>query len=134
MGFFKSLENLKDTEPKFSAVRFSTIEYNYDTILENIKNGTFSNAKIEEMIVANSDVYLNYDNFTNKATRKVFQLLWTEPRFLRNFLSVLTKHPEHERVLKHVKQCYKITINRIAYDYYASSKDKDTEVCDVYNG
>lgn len=134
MGLFKSLENLSDNDQVLN-VRFSTIELNYNTVLENIKNGTFSNSKIQQMIANNLSVYLDYDNFNNISTRKVFQELWTNTRFLRNFLAVITEYPDNENILKYIKKNYTITINRITYDYYAAPPDdtrlKDSEVCDL---
>lgn len=133
MGVFKSLDNLNEQKPEpKTSVRFSTIEYNYDTILECIQNGTYSNSKIQQLIINNYQIYLNYDNFTNISTRKTFQSLWTNSRFLHNFIFVLTQTSDGNKILSVIKSKYKITINRITYDYYSADGkiiEKDSEVC-----
>ena len=137
MGVFKSLDNLNEQKPEpKTSVRFSTIEYNYDTILENIQNGTYSDSKIQRLIINNYEIYLNYDNFNNPSTRKIFQALWTNARFLRNFDIVIStnlrQNTEGQKILAIIKSKYKVTINRITYDYYSANNsiiEKDSEVC-----
>mgnify|MGYP003398833432 FL=1 len=134
MGIFKSLDNLDKEKPEVkTSVRFSTIEYNYDTVLKCIENGTYSNAKIQILITNNYQIYLNYDNFTNVSTRKTFQALWTNATFLRNFVYVLTQTTDSAKILATIKSRYRITINRITYDYYSASsaEEKNSEVCDL---
>lgn len=132
MGIFKSLDNLQDKPEMLTSAKFSTIEYNYSTILENIQNGTYSNSKIQEMIINNCAVYLNYDNFTNPATRTVFQALWTDKRFLQNFVTVLKESPEKDKLINYIRNNHLVSINRIVYDYYASADtDKNAEVVDL---
>ena len=128
MGFFKSLDNIQpEIENTPIGVNFSTVEYTFDSFLKKIEDGSMSDKKIQSDILYSYGTYLDYDNFKDNKTRTIFQSLWTNVRFLRNFLEVLTKNPNIVESLKTFKLT---TINTISYDYYCatSNESKDSEV------
>ena len=115
MSIFKSLDSIEtNIESTPVGAKFSTIEYSFDSFLKKIEDGTFSDLKIRNTILSNYSEYLNYDNFKNPDTRIIFQSLWTNERFLRNFLSVFSSNDCPE-----ISGFYLTGLNKIAYDYYA---------------
>ena len=130
MGFFKSLDNIQpEIENTPIGVNFSTVEYTFDSFLKKIEDGSMSDKKIQSDILYSYGTYLDYDNFKDIKTRTIFQSLWTNTRFLRNFLEVLNKNPNIAESLKTFKLT---TINTISYDYYCGSNElKDSEVLDL---
>ena len=94
MGFFKSLDEITEIEDAPIGVKFSTVEYTFDSFLEKIEDGSLSDNKIRSNIEYSYNIYLDYDNFKNPNTRKIFQKLWTNERFLKNLLEVLKYNSE----------------------------------------
>lgn len=121
MSIFESLNQppKKKVEKPTFLPTFHTIEDNISTILTNIQNNVYSDIKIQELILDNYENFLNYENFRNPKTRKVFQLIWSHPKFLRNFLAVLN-NSQWKSLLNYIRNTHMISMNTIAYDYYSS--------------
>ena len=128
MGFFKSLDSVVDTESTLTGVSFSTIEYQYDSFLEGVENGSIGDNKIKDVIKYGN--YFDYDNFNHSHTRQVFQKLWTNERFLKNVFGLLESD---QNLLLKVRQLHIYDINNIVYDYYCahSAELKDSDVLDT---
>lgn len=128
MGFFESLDIIQpEIENAPIGATFSTIEYTFDSFLNKLNDGTISDNKIQSNILYSYNIYLDYDNFKNPKTRLIFQSLWTNIRFLKNFLHVLKTN---DNIVNSLKK-YNITaINTITYDYYCitNNEQKDSEV------
>lgn len=113
---FPSLDSIgQSIESAPIGVSFSCLEYTNDSFLKNIKDNTFSIAKIKSIIATSPDIYFNYDNFRSPMTRPVFQELWTNKRFLEAVRSLLN---EDHMALYLAVNTYRRDINTIAYDYY----------------
>lgn len=131
MGFFKSLDNIQpEIENAPIGVNFSTVEYTFDSFLKKIEDGSMSDNKIQSNILYSYNTYLDYDNFKDIKTRTVFQSLWTNVRFLKNFLEVLKNN---SAIVESLKTFKLTTINTIAYDYYCATNNdmKDSEVLNL---
>lgn len=118
MSLFPSLDNIEDEdEPKIEGhlnITFSTIEYTYDTFVNKLLSGDMSDYQIQQDIYNHYDRYCNYDNFQNPRFRGAFKKIWTNKRFLNNFITVLIKNKE----MKPAIGLYNRFICKIAYDYY----------------
>lgn len=126
MNIFPSLNDnpnpKKKVEKPTYIPTFHTVEDNIGNILTNIQNNVYSDIKIQELILDNYENFLNYENFRNPETRKVFQLLWSHPTFLRNFLTILNDNNHKNFMLNYIRKSHMISINTIAYDYYSSHR------------
>lgn len=119
MSLFPSLDNIEDNEeePKIEGhlnITFSTIEYTYDTFANKLLNGDMSDYQIQQDICNHYEKYCNYDNFQNPALRDAFKKIWTNKRFLNNFLTVLIQNKK----MKPAIGLYNRFICKITYDYY----------------
>lgn len=118
MSLFPSLDNIEDEdEPKIEGhlnITFSTIEYTYDTFVNKLLSGDMSDYQIQQDIYNHYDRYCNYDNFQNPQFRDAFKKIWTNKRFLNNFITVLIKNKK----MKPAIGLYNRFICKIAYDYY----------------
>lgn len=116
MGIFKSLDNLDAQKPEtLVSVHFNTVEETYDTVLEKIQNGTFNDNEIQKFIFNNYELLLNYNNFMNADSVNAFISLWLNPKFLRNFIFIITECKEGSIILFEIKTKYRTTVNKIAY-------------------
>lgn len=116
MNYFESLDSMeKSIESAPIGLKISTIEYSFDSFLQKIEDGSLSNNAIQNNIFYGIGQYLNYDNFRNPNTHNQFVGLWTNKKFLRNFLEVISGN---KAILENVRTTYITTINKIAYDYY----------------
>lgn len=114
MSYFKSLDSVEETESTpIGVTSFSVIEYQYDSFLKNID--TMSDIKIRDIIKYGN--YLDYDNFNDPKTRKVFEALWTNMRFIENLKWLLMND---NIFLNNTRRIYTTAINKIVYDYYIS--------------
>lgn len=114
MSIFPSLDNIKDDvelKGKINA-KFSTIEYQYDTVLKNVTENIWNENVIIQDIINNYDKYLDYGNFQDHITRPIFQKLWTNERWLNCFYNAL-RYIGGNRITEY----YRITICKITYDY-----------------
>ncbi len=125
MGLFKSLDSIHDIESNPIGVTFKTIEYTYDSFFSKIKDNTLSDEDIQLNIKRCYEEYLNYDNFKDVNTRKIFQSIWTNTRFLRNFIKVL----ETDKSLN-ISTLSITTICKIAYDYFSIADDDPSQIKD----
>lgn len=125
MGFFKSLDEM---EPEIEDVpigaNFSTVEYTFDSFLKKIEDGSISDNKIRSNIEYSYNIYLDYDNFKNPNTRRIFQSLWTNERFLKNLLEVLKNNPN---ILNSLRSFHITTINTIANDYHSIDNENEKD-------
>ena len=123
MGYFKSIDNLKDDQPEeLLPTRFSTIEYTHDSFLEKINE--FSDEKIRYEIKIGD--YFNYDHFSDPNTRIIFQKLWTNKIFLKNVLYLIS---EDEPFRNKIIRTYITTVNKLAFDYLLLPvEEKDMEI------
>lgn len=100
---------------------FKIVENRFDSFLAKINSGEMSDEQIQENIVIYYDQYLNYNHFINPDTRVIFQGLWTNDRFLYNFISVLNHHPN---IIDSITKTRITSINTIVYDYYYLHKNE----------
>lgn len=103
---------------------FTTVEYSIDSFLRKIEKGELSDIYIQNKILYSGDILTNYDNFVNPATREVFQKLWTNVKFLENFLFVAS----NMNISFDLNSI--ICINKIAYDYYCPNNTTVKELKD----
>lgn len=128
MSLFPSLDNLpQESDETLETLNgslnltFSTTEYLFDTFLKGL-DGKLTNEQIKYEIINYYDKYLDYDNFQSESTRKIFQEIWTNERFLIMFKDSLP-------VLKNkLNKYHNKVLCKIAYDFYTSfSKDTRNE-------
>ena len=114
---FKSLENIKEDTLANTPTNicFSTEEYNYSTFLKKIQEGRISESELEYEIGNHISKYCDYDGFKKPETRKIFQSLWTNQKFLDMFLKIVS---EHNDIANYIKKYYNISLCKITYDYY----------------
>src|SRR5574344_19849 len=118
MGYFASLDSIpKDIESASIGVKFNTVEFNFDSFLKKIEDGSIYDTKIQAIILYSLTTYLDYDNFTSPNTREIFQKLWTNDKFLTNLLKVL-RDPKNKEDLKSIKGFHITGVNKIVYDYF----------------
>ena len=120
MSEFKSFDNIKDEEEIPVCIIFSTIDYSLDSFLKNIEDGTLSDNKIKD-IISYGD-YFDYDNFNNPKTRTIFQMIWTNKKFLKCVIELLNENPYF---LSKIRNMYNISVNKIAYDFYIANINDD---------
>lgn len=122
MSLFPSLDNLPDDKRSEEVITgslnltFSTVEYMYETFLDGL-DGKLTNDQIEYEIVNYYDKYCDYDNFQSESTRKIFQDIWSNERFLIIFKKCIP------RIRRGLNKYHNKVICKIAYDYYASYSD-----------
>lgn len=131
MGIFKSLDSIQDIESNPIGVTFKTIEYTYDSFFKKIEDNSLSDEDIQLNIKRCYEEYLNYDNFKDANTRKIFQSIWTNARFLKNFIKVL----ETDKSLN-ISTLSITTICKITYDYFCipdndAQYKKDSEILNL---
>lgn len=97
--------------------KFCTVEYNYETFLQKLKEGMVSDFNIQQNILMHFEDYCNYDNFQNGSSRKTFQELWSNEKFVNMFLVCVPK------IKKDLKKYYNRFLCKIAYDYYSEKDD-----------
>ena len=121
MSLFKSIDNLKDEDPKIitGSFKFSTLEYTYNTFLKKLQEKSLTDYQIQQNILLHFNNYCNYDNFQNPELRKIFQEIWTNEKFVQMFAICANK------IKKDLKTYYNKSICKIAYDYYAEKDDND---------
>jgi len=121
MSLFKSLDNIPMEEPKIvgGGFKFSTVEYTYETFLNKLKDGSFTDYQIQQNILLHYDNYCNYENFQNPDLRKTFQEIWSNEKFVEMFYYCAQK------IKKDLKTYYNRSICKIAYDYYSEKDDND---------
>lgn len=113
---FPSLDNIPD-EPNVEDLhgplnlKFSTVEYMYENFLKGL-DGILTNDQIEYEIRNYYDKYCDYDNFQSESTRKIFQEIWKNERFLILFKKCIPTI--------HLTKYHNKVICKIAYDYYTS--------------
>lgn len=121
MGIFPSIDNLPE-EPNTAPqdfnkeplnITFSTTEYLFDTFLKGL-DGILTNEQIKYEIVNYYDKYLDYDYFQSESTRKLFQQIWMNERFLIMFKDSLPI------IKKKINKYHNKVICKIAYDYYTT--------------
>ena len=117
---FPSLESIESEEQIIPPsgglnVTFSTEEYLISTFLKKIQEGSISDPGLEFEIGNHISKYCDYDGFKNPDTRKIYQALWTNERFLSMFFRIIS---EHKNIKDYVKRFYNISVCKIAYDYY----------------
>lgn len=105
---------------------FNSVEYSFDSFLKKIEKGELTDVYIQNKILYSGDILTNYDNFITSDTREVFQKLWTNKRFLENFLFVAS-NMNISFELNSV-----ICINKIVYDYYCSENSTKKKEKDSY--
>lgn len=119
MSLFPSLDNIPE-DPKVEDLKdlhgslnltFSTVEYMFETFLKGL-DGVLTNEQIEYEIRNYYDKYCDYDNFQSESTRKIFQEIWKNERFLILFKRCIP--------YIHLTKYHNKVICKIAYDYYTS--------------
>lgn len=116
MSLFPSLDNIPE-EPEMEDLHgslnltFSTVEYIFETFLKGL-DGVLTNEQIEYEIRNYYDKYCDYDNFQSESTRKIFQEIWKNERFLILFKKCIPQI--------HLTKYHNRVICKIAYDYYTS--------------
>ena len=119
MSLFPSLDNIPE-DPKVEDLKdlhgslnltFSTVEYMFETFLKGL-DGVLTNEQIEYEIRNYYDKYCDYDNFQSESTRKIFQEIWKNERFLILFKKCIP--------YIHLTKYHNKVICKIAYDYYTS--------------
>lgn len=116
MGYFKSLENIKDEPDIMVNPRFSKVGLTCETFLKGLEDGTWGDYKIKTEISSKS--YFSYDNFEDSVTRPFFQKIWTNKLFLRNAIELL----DSDKVYRdQIISANLTSINHIVYDYITSS-------------
>ena len=120
MGYFKSLENIKDEPEIMINPKFSTIGFAHQSFLDKLEDGSFGDAKIKTEII-NGD-YFNYDFFDDPKARPIFQKIWTNKLFLKNAIELLDQNKQYrDKVI-----ASNITsINHIVYDYIVSENTNE---------
>lgn len=119
MSLFPSLDNIPDNnkpEEKITGslnLTFSTVEYRYETFLNGL-NGSLTNDQIEYEITNYFDKYCDYDNFQSDSTRKIFQEIWKNERFLYIFRKSIPN------IRGKLSMYHNKVICKIAYDYYTT--------------
>lgn len=123
---FTICNNIKDDGLNLASniPKFHTVEYEISGVYKKISDiDNISDDDIKYIIRNSHNMILNYDTFlSNLENRMYAQKLFTNKRFLINFLSVikLIKLDQHEIVC----------LNKLAYDYYIIP-DKDKEISDL---
>ncbi len=122
MGFFNSLDNLKDNTEPLSSPKFSTIGYSHSSFLSKLEDGSMSDNKIKVEIMNGN--YFNMDHFNEPKSRQIIQRIWTNKSFLKNLLELLdSNQPYRNKVI-----ASDITsINHTIYDYMVSG-NADEEI------
>lgn len=127
MGLFESLDNITPEEEIPTNVdlniKFSTLEYTYDTFLKKLETNNITDVQIENEILYYYNNLCNYDRFKHSETRTTFQKIWTNERFLNVFCKLcprLMKDPDFQN-----NGFYNHTICKIAYDYYSEYGNKE---------
>lgn len=116
MKLFESLrvedKRNEELDKELQGSLFHSIEYELSGIVNKIKDiNNLNDQEIRDIIVRQHVMILNYDLFLlSPETRSQALILFTNQRFLSNFLEVI-------RVLELSKH-EKICLNKIAYDYY----------------
>ena len=122
MSIFPSLDNLPEEKPMEEIkgslnLTFSTVEYLFETFLKGL-DGVLTNEQIEYEIRNYYDKYCDYDYFQNESTRKVFQEIWKNERFL-----ILFKH-SLPYIGHKLNKYHNRVICKIAYDYYTTYNNR----------
>lgn len=117
-SIFPSLDNLPMENPEEEIkgslnLTFSTVEYLFETFLKGL-DGALTDEQIEYEIRNYYDKYCDYDNFQNESTRKIFQEIWKNERFLMLFKQSLPY------IGKRLNKYHNKVICKIAYDYYTT--------------
>ena len=114
-------DKIKDLDKPLQGSLFHSIEYELSGIINKITNiNSLDDKEIKSIIVRQHNMILDYDLFLkSNETRMQAQILFTNKRFLRNFLEVI-------KIINLSKQEI-ICINKLAYDYYImDNKDQET--------
>ena len=118
MGLFPSLDNIRDEAPSIAGgglnITFSTDEYSLTTLLKKIQEGSISDPGLEYEIGNHISKYCDYDGFKSPGTRKIYQSLWSNERFVDMFFKILYKY---KQIRDYVKRFYNVSVCKIAYDY-----------------
>jgi len=124
MGYFNSIDNLKDQPEILSSPRFSTIGYSFESFLNKLEEGSLSDMKIKDEILNGN--YFNMDYFNDAKLRVVFQKIWTNKAFLQNLLILL----DSNKIYRDKVISSNITsINHTVYDYMVSENaDEETKL------
>lgn len=122
MGLFKSLDGISDMPSTPVGVKFTTIEYTFDSFLEKLNNDELSAHQIRNKIIFSYSSFANYDNLVNPNTRKALKRIWTNKKFLYNLYQVLQDNTIKTDILE-IK-----TVNKIVFDYCFDSDDPDPEI------
>ena len=132
MSLFNSLDNLHDEDEEpvlFTNATFSVLHYSINSLIENIRKGTFSDIKIKTLIKYNINDLLDYSNFEKADTREDIQNIWTCKKFLDLFINVFQTDEEFSNII--VKN-YKREINKLTFDYLFLNKDRDPDIASCY--
>lgn len=127
---FESIHNRKDEDLRTNAC-FTVVGYTLDSLLENIKNASFSDRKIQSLIKVNINDMLDFDRFENIGTIEQMRELWQNAVFLKNFLDLVSNDQGFNNT---INRGYKNEINKLIFDYVFSSelKNKDAKIQDLY--
>ena len=87
MGYFNSIDNMKEEVETLNSPKFSTIGYSHTSFLNKLNDGSMSDMKIQDEILNGN--YFNMDYFNEPQSRQVFQQIWTNKLFLRNLIILL---------------------------------------------
>lgn len=130
MSLFESLDDLHDENPVLDInVSFSVLQYDLETLVKNIENGSFSDIKIQSIIKYNLKDILDYTNFEKVDTRKLMQDLWTSKRFLNAFLAVFSSD---NVIANTIILVYRKELNKLIFDYVFINTDKDPDIESLY--
>ena len=130
---FESIQNKKDEElPELRTnACFTVVGYSIDSLLENIKNASFSERKIQSLLKININDLLDFDRFECIGTVEQMRELWQNQVFLKCFLDLATNDQAFNNT---INRGYKNEINKLIFDYVFSAelKEKDPKIKDLY--
>ena len=115
MGYFSSIDGLKDDKEILSSPKFSTIGYSHSSFLNKLEDCSMSDVKIKTEILNGN--YFNMDYFNDPTSRQIFQKIWTNKSFLKNLLELLDTNKAYRDkiILSDIT-----SINHTIYDYMVS--------------
>lgn len=121
MGIFNSLDSVTPTESTPVGVKFTTVEYTFDSFLEKILNNDLTDHQIRNKIIFSYSQFMNYDNLISPETKKVLRKIWINNRFLKNLYHVLQEGKISVDIIDTK------TVNKIVFDYCFNTEDNNQE-------
>lgn len=125
MGIFKSLESMQDIDSTPIGVKFTTVEYTFDSFLQKLQNNELTNHQIRNKIIFSIHKFLDYDNLVNPSTKKTLKKIWTNKNFLYNLYQILSEETMSIDILE-LK-----TFNKIVFDYCFDSENSEQQTRDL---